>query len=344
VLHDFVLHHFFADYYLEVQRSPAAYIEEMAYNYGEAGAALARDALRGERQIWEHDPLRYPLNQRVLDHARAVIVHSEFARRLIARSHPHLPVARINLAVTVADSPPDRKTLRQRYGVAHDRIVIGSLGFGSAAKRLSMVLRAIRALGREDVLYLVVGAMGEPLRRELSRDGLDNLVRATGFVDWNAFNDYCSLIDIGVDLRYPTMGESSASVCRILGAGKPCVVSRVGWFAELPDDCCVKLTPAAEDDALVECLSALIRDESLRLRLGGNARKYICENHNPAQAATAYVNFVDQVRSAERRSSVQRAIIDATGKAMAEIGVGAGDACLIDAVARPLGSLFKSAS
>jgi glycosyltransferase involved in cell wall biosynthesis len=342
VMHDFVLHHFFAAYHLEVQRSPAAYIDEMAYNYGDAGAAIARDALRGERQIWEHDPLRYPLNYRVLDHVRGVIVHSEFARRLIAHSHPHLLSAKVNLAVTIADPPPDQAQLRRRYDIPLDRIVIGSLGFGSAAKRLSMVLNAIRALGRDDVMYVVVGAMGEPLRRELDRNGLNNTVRATGYVDWETFNDYCSLIDIGVDLRYPTMGESSASVCRILGAGKPCLVSRVGWFAELPDDCCVKLAPASDDQVLIESLSALIEDKSLRLQLGANARKYIREEHNTAQAAAAYVAFVEQVRLLERRSRVQHTIIEATGTAMAEIGVSPDDSGLIDSVAKPLASLFSS--
>src|SRR5579875_894619 len=235
VMHDFVLHHFFASYYLEAKSSPESYIEEMAYNYGERGGELAREALRRRRQIWEDDPLRYPLNYRVLDAARGVIVHSDFARKLIVRSHPQLPVAKINLAVTVADPPPDPAVLRRRYGIPADRFVVGSLGFGSPAKRLEMVLEAIRAVGRDDIIYLVVGEMGERLRQQIRGSGLENVVRTTGYVDFEVFCDYCNLIDLGVDLRYPTMGESSASICRIMGAGKPCVVSNVGWFAEIPD-------------------------------------------------------------------------------------------------------------
>ena len=104
VLHDFVLHHFFAAYYLETLGSPASYIAEMAYNYGPAGEEQARHALHSERQIWEHEPIRYPLNKRVLDHALGVIVHSEFARRLVHQSHPHLPVAKVNLPVAIAQS------------------------------------------------------------------------------------------------------------------------------------------------------------------------------------------------------------------------------------------------
>ena len=44
--------------------------------------------------------------------------------------------------------------------------------------------------------------------------------------------------DVLVNLRYPTMGETSGSVIRALSLGKPLVVSDVGWFSELPDDAC----------------------------------------------------------------------------------------------------------
>jgi hypothetical protein len=97
-----------------------------------------------------------------------------------------------------------------------------------------MVLRTVAALARKDFLYLLVGEVGVNFQRDLRRRGLGEVVRTTGYVDWQTFNDYCHLIDVGVDLRYPTMGESSASVCRILGAGKTCVVSDIGWFAEIP--------------------------------------------------------------------------------------------------------------
>jgi glycosyltransferase involved in cell wall biosynthesis len=339
VMHDFVLHHFFANYYLEARSSPAEYIEEMAYNYGARGGDLAREALRRRRQIWEDEPLRYPLNYRVLDSARGVIVHSDFARRLIAQSHPHLPAAKVNLAVNIADPPPNQIGLRQRYDIAPGRFVIGSLGFGSPAKRIEMVLRAIRALGRDDLVYLVVGEMGDKLRQQLRGSGMEAAVRATGYVDFAAFSDYCNLIDLGVDLRYPTMGESSASVCRIMGAGKPCVVSDVGWFAEIPESCAVKLPPAPEQERLIKCLSDLIADESLRRRIGEKARDYVRDAHNPGQAAAAYLQFVDQVRRSERNSGLRRAIINGAGRAMAEIGIEAGDERLVAEVAEQIAAL-----
>ncbi len=342
VMHDFGLHHFFAGYYLEALRSPAAYIEEMSYNYGPAGRELARRALRGERQIWEQEPLRYPLNLRVLDHARGVIVHSDFTRRLVHQSHPHLPLAKINLPVAIAGSQNESKELKRRYGIPADRVVIGSLGFGSSAKQIEMAVRTVRALGRNDVVYLLVGEVGESLRGESHSAGLDDIVRATGYVDWKTYNDYCHLIDIGIDIRYPTVGESSASVCRILGAGKPCVVSDVGWFAEIPNDCAVKVDPVLDERTLGALLSDLIANEGLRRGIGENGRRHISQYHSPERAAVEYLEFVDEVSSLERKRNLERTIVDDIGATMAEIGVVDRDGWLVNGIAEQIASLFRS--
>ena len=47
--------------------------------------------------------------------------------------------------------------------------------------------------------------------------------------------------DVLVNLRSPTMGETSGSVIRGLALGKPMLVSDVGWFSELPDGVALKI-------------------------------------------------------------------------------------------------------
>ncbi|HEV3111644.1 MAG TPA: hypothetical protein VGY99_14235 [Candidatus Binataceae bacterium] len=135
VLHDFVLHHFLAGYYMESLREPESYVEEMGYNYGSAGEEVARGVLKTRTWIWEHEPLRYPLNKRVLDHARGLIVHSELAVGLVRKSHPHLPITKINIPALIDNATPDMAELRQRYKIPRDRVVLGSLGSANHAKR-----------------------------------------------------------------------------------------------------------------------------------------------------------------------------------------------------------------
>ena len=224
VLHDFVLHHFFAAYYLEALRSPASYIAEMAYNYGSAGEELARTALSSERQIWEYEPIRYPLNKRVLDHALGVIVHSDFARRLVTQSHPHLPVAKVNLPVAIADPFPDARGLRERYDIAADRVVIGSLGFGSLAKRIELVLRAVAAIGRKDFLYLLVGEVGEDFA---------TICAAAGFPMWCAQRATWT----GRLSTIIAISSTSASTCAIRPWARVRPACAVSWARASPAWC-----------------------------------------------------------------------------------------------------------
>jgi glycosyltransferase involved in cell wall biosynthesis len=342
VLHDFVLHHFLAGYYLETLRSPAGYLEEMRYNYGGAGEELARTMLERGVPLWEQQAIRFPLNKRVLDHARGAIVHSDFACRLVGQSHAHLPITKVNLPAAIDVESADLAELRRRYKIPPDRVVIASFGARSSAKRTDLVARAISALHRKDVIYLLVGDLGEDFRHEARRPEFASFVRMTGHVDSKAFDDYCRLIDIGIDIRDQTMGESSAAVCRLLAAGKPCVVSDLGWFAEIPDGCAIKVDTSAGQEMLVRCIAELIADESLRRQVGERARLYIRDHHGVAQAAGEYVEFVGKVRDNERQRAAERALVDATGKALAEIGVGAEDNVIISGVAREIASLFGS--
>ena len=54
------------------------------------------------------------------------------------------------------------------------------------------------------------------------------------------FNGYMAACDIVLNLRYPTVGESSGTLLRALGMGKAVVVTDVGSFREYPDEICLK--------------------------------------------------------------------------------------------------------
>jgi len=60
-------------------------------------------------------------------------------------------------------------------------------------------------------------------------------------------------VDVCVNLRQPTMGETSGSVVRALTLGRPLVVSDVGWFSELPAEVALKVPV---DDREVETLAS----------------------------------------------------------------------------------------
>ena len=77
-------------------------------------------------------------------------------------------------------------------------------------------------------------------------------VRILGFTPIEDFVGYIAACDIILNLRYPTVGESSGTLLRALGLGKAVIVSNVGSFAEYPDDVCLKVPvgPGEEDTHL----------------------------------------------------------------------------------------------
>lgn len=338
VLHDFVLHHFLAGYYLDFLNLPTLYVEEMEYNYGPQGRSLGQAAIDGRgQQLWEHAPLQYPLNKRILDNARGVIVHSDFVRTAILATHPGLHVTKINHFAQITEDATSIAALRRRYGIPEDRVVVGSFGLATSAKRLEKTLRALERLRRHDVLFLLVGQETNDVARTRLENGMPDCVRTTGYVDSVAFDDYIKLSDICVNLRWPTMGETSGSLLRALASGKPCIVSNVGWFAELPSNCVAKVAvDETEELVLAAYLRELIDNSSLRAAMGANAQSYIRETCSIEMIAQQYAGFLADVSSSGSRREFTQRQITSVSRALALIGVCEQDEALIEDVARRL--------
>ena len=79
--------------------------------------------------------------------------------------------------------------------------------------------------------------------------------------------------DACLNLRAPTMGETSGSVVRQLSLGKPVVVSDVGWFSELPDEVALKIpVDEREVETLHAALELLATRPEVRRAMGRQRR------------------------------------------------------------------------
>ena len=116
--------------------------------------------------------------------------------------------------------------------------------------------------------------------------------------------------DVGVNLRFPTGGETSSTCLRLLGLGRPVVVSDTGWFAEIPDSCCAKVpVDSLEEPTLDAMLEALLARPDLRRALGENASRWARDHHSVEAAVDAYAAVVETVADtrASARGSVETA-------------------------------------
>ncbi len=239
-----------------------------------------------------------PFCEDVLDAAHGVIAHSRYVLDRVAALRPDLPTAHVPMGVPLPPLIP-RAAARARLGLPADALILASFGHINPYKRLEAVLRALRALRADhaSLRYLLVGSVSPSydVHAVIARAGLADLVTVTGYVDRATFEDYVAAADICLNLRHPTAGETSASLLRLLGAGRPTLVTASGSFAEFPPDVAAQVDPdTSEVDLILAYCRLLTARPDLAAALGANARAYVARAHTLAGAAAGYIRFLAQ--------------------------------------------------
>jgi len=286
VLHDFYLHHATAQRTLGAG-NPFGYAREMGYASGAAGV---RQALAVQDNRLAPPLFSVPLNNRPLDASLGVIVHSQYTAQLV-RDQGY-DRALFVLPAPIEDRPVE--LCREKLGLTGNEILLASFGLITAEKQIAAVLHALRVLRDEqlNVHYLLVGNCNDdvPLDNLLREYGVEDAVHHIGFVpDIHEFICWIHTADVVVNLRYPSVGETSATALRALIAGRPLLVYDHGWYAELPQETAVRVKPL-DDGALLSALRELASAPDLRLRLGRAGHAYAAEVHSPATVALGYVS------------------------------------------------------
>jgi glycosyltransferase involved in cell wall biosynthesis len=296
VLHEVVLHHLVRDMALRAGE-PDAYVEALRWCYGRTGEALGRRAVGSGVPL---DPFRYPLFERAVDASAAVIVPNLTIRDRVLRSRPQARVAVVPHAVSFQGlEPPSPAGAREALGIATDDFVVSTFGFLTEAKRVPVLLRAfarlraeLPAARRARTRLVLAGEVSPHYHFDFAGSGLMDGVEITGRLELDRFVLHLAACDVAVNLRHPTAGETSGVLVRLLGLGKPVVVTRAGAFAEIPDGCCAKV-PVGEDEEelLLAVLRALADDPELRRAMGEAGRRHVA-GRTPAAAAAAYADVV----------------------------------------------------
>ena len=317
-LHDFVLHHLVAGITIG-RRDGHGYLDAMEREHGVVGRLLAHGVLdKRIAPLWESRPADFPLAGPVLEHARGLIVHSRAVRDLARGAGFEGPVDVVpHPAWPVPDVPAERPA---------GGFVVGCFGVVNASKRIPELLRAFARLRetRPDATLLLVGptSPGFDLDRRLQRLGLaDEGVVREGWVDERRLWALMAGVDVSVNLRHPTMGETSGSVIRSLSLGKPLVVTDTGWFAELPGTVAVKV-PAGRDEVetLAAALELLAERDDVRLEMGSAALELARREHDLGLVAELYAAALEKAAGGD---AVRDAVLREVSGAAADVGISA---------------------
>ena len=308
VLHDLVLHHARLFSHLESpevrayredigdpakRESARARLEEYRSEardaYPAVGDDLAEIALRigGGRLLYA-----YPFYEHLVRRSRLTLVHSDTARDEVLSSCPGADVRRVRMGVPLPSLVP-RDESRRRLGLPRDELILASFGLVTPEKRISTAIRALARLKAAGVraTYLLVGsqvAHYDPLReaREL---GVAENVRLVGRVPEEEFRLYAFASDLCLNLRYPSAGETSATLLSLLACGRPVVVTDQIHVRDLPDTVVARSALEGDEDGLYCDLMDLIRVERRRRELGEAARRYAASEASPEVMAKDYL-------------------------------------------------------
>jgi glycosyltransferase involved in cell wall biosynthesis/SAM-dependent methyltransferase len=314
VFHDVSLHHLIAHQMMEAGSQPHRYEDLLIAEHGQLGARVA--TLKRNRVATDFEKFLFPLSGHVVRRAAGVVVHSLDSRRRLEDTLEGDPVdVPFEVIPHHAGAPPRavaglrREEARRRLRLPEAAFLVGHLGFLTLPKQPAAVVSGFSRLHRErpDARLLMVGAdrTGAAFGRTVRRYGVEEAVRSTGFVNLADFYLYLKALDVVVNLRYPTAGESSGTFARALSEGRPVVVNNYGSFAEVPDDVVLKVEiDEPQDEQVARHLLRLAGEPEFREQVESRARSYARTVLDPVRCRDAYLAFAERVLGDEQRRAV----------------------------------------
>jgi len=281
--------------------SETIFLDEVEALHGASVRAVALDIMSDPQRRGWMDLL---MVDRLVRSSRGVIVHSAWARTLLTLRALDTPIFHVMQPAPVLESSPMRRdALHQGDDPPTHGLVVGVVGGLARRKRTHVAIEAFARLHawRPDARMVVAG-------REEDRDYLDELhalveEKALGSAlrfqgELGSIEEVSRLlqsVDLIVNLRWPTSGETSAVMMRAFAAGKVVVTSDAPQFREYPDEFCwrapVDVSDADEQAAVTALLEHAAADRAGLARRGHEARRFMQEKAAWPRIAARYLEI-----------------------------------------------------
>jgi len=198
--------------------------------------------------------------------ASGIIVHSHYARqRLMAERVPGAPLPPVRVARHPAPFGAFPAAVPPREAGAP--FTVGSVGFFNPTKRNDVLidafaafLRGLPAAERCAARLVFVGAIDAEQRpvaeARAAAAGIGDRVTFTGYVDEDMLTAWQQRLDLQVNLRFPSCGETSGTLARARALGVPVVVSDFAAFREEAALAHLPVDPPEEFEALLAVIRA----------------------------------------------------------------------------------------
>lgn len=290
ILHELKLHHFFGGLY-QHWNDKEGYLDRMRQYYGvegeKAGKLFWNHALSAE-----YMSENYPLTSLGLENTVGAIAHNLSAYNSLQEEDRfflgYAPLPYIG-------NFPRSQTKTIAPDLPYRVIIFGHIGFN---RRLEAFIEALSQFPARNRFRLdIYGELWDEnyIINRIKELNLDRVVKLHGFVKEAVLDEALANSDLAINLRYPTMGEASASQLRIWSHALPSFVTKIGWYAQLPENAVSFVRPEHELEDIHRHLHSFVANPEKFREMGLNGRLILEQEHTPEAYAIAIVDFAKKV-------------------------------------------------
>ena len=306
-IHDFSLHHLVTELTL-ARGDSESYVQTLKEASGVLGYVF------GMRRLNDHFHPRLefelPLLEPLIRNAEHIIVHSKWARERVRMIKSKAPVTYIpHFCLTPKDvglAAPQRDTVRRKYRVKPNEVMILSAGFVTEPKRLPWLVAALKQCyerGLQNFKLIIAGDAQDERMLEGARNfPKSSLVQMLGYQNEQEFDKLFLAADVIPVMRWPSVGEASGVATRALGFGAHVIALKYKSFADLPEDLVDLINLGGEDqiiDELTERLSRILANADQDEHLKSARRAYAVTHMSLPIIRNAYNELLKDLSETE---------------------------------------------
>lgn len=296
ILHDVRLHHFFEQIYREHAKDRNTYLRQLGSHYGIDGILDGVRLWENQNSI-EYMSGTYPLTPLGLENALGAVVHTKGAFEAVKKLG--IAACYLPLAYRVSNPPRTNFTRKAVY-----RIII--FGYIESNRRLEQIFEALAGFKDRNRFHLdICGRLWDKARieRALQKFGLNRTVKLHGRVSDSRLQQLLSEADLAINLRFPTMDEASISQLRIWSHSLASIVTRIGWYSQIPENAACFVDPESEIADLRAALAAFLEGPERFWEQGLAGYQLVTELHSPQSYVANLLKISEEILATRARLS-----------------------------------------
>jgi hypothetical protein len=275
----------------------------------------AAHATRTFFQWYERAMVQYPTFEWALVRAHGCLAHSRDVAEAVRKS--------TGLIVAATPLPLVRhaEAVSSNFAATERVRLVGHINDNKRTQSVAAAIGTSRELCSR-LEYHIVGPIDPTIRAQIEMVG-GGVWGDAGFITFHGRVDDETLDAVMADahiaccLSWPALEAGLPSCMEAMARGLPTVVPNTGVYADIPDECVIKIDLARETDHLRDVLLQLVRSPELRATLGAAGRAYVVRNHSTKRYADDLLRLTSQVLAARPALLV----LDRMGSVIADLGV-----------------------